>query len=344
MNKLLTIIVPTYNMENYLRRCLDSLLIAEPYMQYFEAIVVNDGSTDSSLTIAQEYQVKHPSTFRIINKKNGNYGSCVNIGMVKAEGKYIRILDADDWFGDEFVDYIKNLRSLDVDMVVSDYQIFDQKKGNLHHVKFSLKPYTIIHFQELPSCDYFFAMHAITYRTELLRKMNYHQTEGISYTDTEWAFCPQIKVDTFVYLPYMVYHYLIGRSGQTMESRVIVKHVTDYYKLLCSMTLYTHTLSSKEQQNPSYKRMKNELSRICFSIYRICLVKQNDSEFSKSFFCDFDGYVKSEHPEAYMNSEKLIINKFFPIHYVRYWRICGKRFPVDKLRQLYRLIRYGRVN
>ena len=64
--KTLTVVVPTYNMEKYLRRCLDSLIVGEEQMAQLEVIVVNDGSKDASSAIAHEYEKKYPSTFRVI--------------------------------------------------------------------------------------------------------------------------------------------------------------------------------------------------------------------------------------------------------------------------------------
>ena len=98
MNKILTIIIPTYNMEKYLRRCLDSLIIDEEEMKQLEVLVINDGSKDSSSQIAHEYQDKYPDTFRVIDKENGNYGSCINRGLKEATRKYVKVLDADDSF------------------------------------------------------------------------------------------------------------------------------------------------------------------------------------------------------------------------------------------------------
>lgn len=85
-------------MEKYLRRCLDSLIIDEDGMKQLEVLVINDGSKDSSSQIAHEYQDKYPDTFRVIDKENGNYGSCINRGLKEATGKYVKVLDADDWF------------------------------------------------------------------------------------------------------------------------------------------------------------------------------------------------------------------------------------------------------
>ena len=97
MEKIVSIVVPTYNMENYLRKDLESLIISEG-LENVEVIVVNDGSRDKSLDIATEYAEKYPYVFRIIDKPNGNYGSCINAALRIASGKYIKIMDADDSF------------------------------------------------------------------------------------------------------------------------------------------------------------------------------------------------------------------------------------------------------
>ena len=78
MEKILTVVVPTYNMEQYLDRCLTSLIIDDDKMALLEVLVVNDGSKDRSSEIAHSYEARYPDTFRVIDKENGNYGSCIN--------------------------------------------------------------------------------------------------------------------------------------------------------------------------------------------------------------------------------------------------------------------------
>ena len=101
MDKILSIIVPTYNMEKYLERCLSSLIVSDEQMAMLEVLVINDGSKDRSSEIAHGYESRYPDTFRVIDKTNGHYGSCVNRGLQEATGKYVKVLDADDWFNTE---------------------------------------------------------------------------------------------------------------------------------------------------------------------------------------------------------------------------------------------------
>lgn len=98
MENILSIIIPTYNMEKYLDKCLASLIIEDKeLMRQLEVLVVIDGAKDRSSEIAHTYQNRFADTFRVIDKENGNYGSCINRGLKEATGRYVKVLDADDY-------------------------------------------------------------------------------------------------------------------------------------------------------------------------------------------------------------------------------------------------------
>ena len=99
MDKVLTVIVPVYNMEKYIRQCLESLVIGE-VLDRIEVLVVLDGSKDGSAEIAYEFVEQYPDTFRIIYKANGGHGSAINTGLMMASGEYVKILDSDVTFFD----------------------------------------------------------------------------------------------------------------------------------------------------------------------------------------------------------------------------------------------------
>ena len=108
MEKILSIIIPSYNSKPFLAKCLDSLLCE--CTDRLDIIVVNDGSTDGCEQIAEEYIAKYPASISLINKVNGGHGSGINVGSEKAVGKYLKVLDADDWFLTENIpEFIKAL-------------------------------------------------------------------------------------------------------------------------------------------------------------------------------------------------------------------------------------------
>ena len=91
--KRLSVIIPTYNMAALLPQCLDSL-VRSAAASSLDVVVVNDGSRDASLSIAQRYADHHPDIVRIIDKPNGNYGSTINAALPTLKGEYVKILDA----------------------------------------------------------------------------------------------------------------------------------------------------------------------------------------------------------------------------------------------------------
>ncbi|MCL2190063.1 MAG: glycosyltransferase family 2 protein, partial [Defluviitaleaceae bacterium] len=92
---IITFIVPAYNSEGTLEKCLHSLLDKQSQSK-IEILIVNDGSTDSTAEIAQVFVNKHPNC-RLINKENGGHGSVINVASKLASGKYIKVIDSDDW-------------------------------------------------------------------------------------------------------------------------------------------------------------------------------------------------------------------------------------------------------
>ena len=99
MEKILTVVVPTYNAEKYLRDNLESFEIPE-LMQDIEILIVNDGSTDHSLEIAREYAERYPDTYRVITKENGGYGAGINCGVKNTLGNHFVVGAGDDWVGE----------------------------------------------------------------------------------------------------------------------------------------------------------------------------------------------------------------------------------------------------
>ena len=95
MNKILSIVVPVYNTEKYIKRCLDSIVI-DDVIEDIEILIVSDGSKDSAINIAKEYNEKYPKSVIIVEKDNGGHGSTINKGLEIASGKYFRVLDSDD--------------------------------------------------------------------------------------------------------------------------------------------------------------------------------------------------------------------------------------------------------
>ena len=225
--KLLSVVIPTYNMEAYLRRCLDSVTHAD-VPSSLELIVVNDGSTDDSLAIMQEYAKKRPDIVNIIDKPNGHYGSCVNAALKIATGKYFRILDADDWFDTNgLITLLKTLAITDSDLVITSYCC--HRNHSTYIIQPRITDYTKDYSPEDSSIwnkqnPSLFAMHAFTYKRAVLLDVGLKLTEGICYTDTEYLLYPLSLVRSIIFSQNTLYHYDWTREGQSMDKDVYARN------------------------------------------------------------------------------------------------------------------------
>ena len=207
--KVLTILVPVYNTEKYIRRCLDSLLVPE-VLESIEVLVINDGSKDHSSEIAREYVEKYPDTVVLVDKENGGHGSTINAGIERAKGKYFRVLDSDDWFNTvEFVEYVNRLQSEDADLVVTDYR--KEHTYNSQSEYFEYKDLEDGRCYRLDDIDLkilngeYFVMATSAYKTEVLRESGLKLLEKTFYVDMQYNIVPITKVETCVYYRMDIY-------------------------------------------------------------------------------------------------------------------------------------------
>lgn len=321
MNKILSIIIPTYNMEEYLKRCLDSLVLpVQSLMNSLEVLVIIDGATDNSSSIAHQYQDKYPETFRVFDKENGNYGSCINRGLKEATGKYIRILDADDSFNtNNFIKYLKLMPQIDSDLILTDYNLVDREGNILEERKFKFDSMQVIDIVCVIKPVSELEMHAITYKRQILLDIGYRQTEGISYTDTEWAFIPLIAVNSVCYINQQIYNYLIGRVGQTMDVKVLKKNIPQMIKV------YKHLMKVYAKYHLDFHKNKylfdHRIDGFAKRTYgQVLYQKILSSEDLKSL----DEFIKEYNPPLYSSLADL--NDGY-VWYVKQWRNNNYSLP-----------------
>ena len=222
VDKILTIIVPSYNMEAYLPKCLGSLIVDDKeLLQRLDVIVVNDGSKDRTSEIAHEFEAKYPGMFRVVDKENGNYGSCINVALKQLRGKFVKVLDADDVFDtDGLSRFLRFLESIEADLVLSDH-LDVHANGHCYRRGYNFTAGELLSVRQFLDKSNFAAMHGITYKSTVFKRINYTQLEGVSYTDYEWDVLPIAAVKSVVYIPEVVYRYTVVREGQTSNSETM---------------------------------------------------------------------------------------------------------------------------
>ncbi len=304
-------------MQNYLRHCLDSLLVLDEMMDQLEVLVINDGSKDDSSKIAHEYATQYPNTYRVIDKENGNYGSCINRGLEEATGKYVKVLDADDSFDTaNLVNYLRYLGDVDVDMVITPYTIVDEAGKEKSYEAYELPVNTILTWKQLTPAftKKSLQMHAVTYKRSNLVDIHYRQTEGISYTDQEWIFTPLTAVNTAVAYSKTVYKYLVGREGQTVNPDVFKRNISHNEQCCRRIIKDYKSFEAFETHKQGYLDYKFRVTLL--AMYNWYLLRYPDLDVEH--LVRLDDYVKSVDPSYIRMLDEQTI-KHTHCHYIKMW-------------------------
>lgn len=336
MAKLLSVIVPSYNMEKYLHKCLGSFGVeqlmerkgvdGESLAEKLEVIVVNDGSKDRTSEIAHEFERKFPSVYRVIDKENGNHGSCVNVGLAKATGTFVRILDADDTFDSKaFADYLAFVDDIErknpevVDLIVSDYVEVGPDGTVLQSFVYGYPVGRIFSLEEIAETKMHQALSANCYRTANVRAIGYRQTEKISYSDNEWRFVPMMTVRQVAYFPRVVYCYLIGRPGQSMQKSLWRKNAGMLLTIVEGLwTVYESHFAQLSQSQKTL--LTGELRQLTTLVYSsLFLFAPVDLVVER--FATLDERVERISKSIYVELADLCICAHYrPIYYVKWAR------------------------
>lgn len=232
--KTLTFVVPAFNMDAYLERCVNSLVNTR-HTADIEVLIVDDGSSDGTGALADSYASHMPDVVRVIHQRNKGHGGAVNAGVEHAEGMYIKVVDADDWVDPESLERVMQVlraqrhREAPVDLVVTDYVYDKVGKCRKHVVRFNRvmdtdRPLSWDDLRRFSIAQYMI-MHALTFRTEVVRQSGMRLPEHTFYVDFLYSYQPFPWVRTLMYLDTPFYHYFIGRDGQSVQTDVMIRRV-----------------------------------------------------------------------------------------------------------------------
>lgn len=215
----LSIIVPIYNVEKYIEKCILSL-VNQDFSDY-EIIVVNDGSPDESASIVNELKKKYPNIL-LFHKKNGGLSSARNFGLTKAKGEYVWFVDSDDWIESNIISLLyKHVKEFDLDCLWFDHNQINENNKIIYSSKDSnSKPSNTILNGDVFLRDIFQSSCYVCmfwFKTNWLRTINFKFTEGILYEDLEIIPSTLLKARKIQYQPIIVYNYLV-RKGSILNS------------------------------------------------------------------------------------------------------------------------------
>lgn len=230
--KLLTIVIPSYNSQDYLSRCIDSMLINDPRL---EILIINDGSTDKTSEIADHYANQYPENIRVVHQENKGHGGAINTGIKEATGRYFKVVDSDDWVDQKSLQAI--LQQLDifeteetsVDLVINNY-VYERGEKMMNRVvnfKGTFPKYQTFKWTEAKhfSIGEVLMMHALTYRTQFLKDIHLELPEHTFYVDNLFVYIPLQKVQSLYYIDVDLYRYFIGREDQSVDEENMRKNI-----------------------------------------------------------------------------------------------------------------------
>lgn len=325
MEKQISIIIPTYNMEAYIGKCLDSLLI--PEFDQVEVLVVNDGSKDRSSEIAHSYADRYPDSIRVIDKPNGNYGSCINAALPQCTGRYVKILDADDTFDTaEFSKLVNALKLIDDDVVITRHIIVTTDGSVLNNDNFPVgtKLDVSLSLEEAVKtiASHYIQMHRLAYNRRVFGRIKYHQTEGVSYTDSQWAIVPLVVCESFRCFDLIVYRYAMGREGQTMSVEQIAKHIGNFFTVLGDTLNYYINFRGNQVAKSLFSLLISEQHEYIYFNALRCL-----NDHTMQLLEEHDKKVKAKAPAIYYYISG--INYQDGVSYKVFQNIRDKNYPSD---------------
>lgn len=244
--KLLSIAIPCYNSENYMRHCIESLL---PGGEEVEILIVDDGSTkDRTPEIADEYERRYPGICKAIHQENGGHGEAVNAGLRNATGIYFKVVDSDDWVNEEaYKKILDTLRSFvkgdsTLDMLISNF-VYEKQgaaRKTVMNYRTALPEGKLITWNDVKHfmIGQYILMHSVIYRTELLRECGLELPKHTFYVDNIFVYQPLPYVKTLYYLNVNFYRYFIGRDDQSVNEKVMIGRIDQQIRVTKLMLGY----------------------------------------------------------------------------------------------------------
>jgi len=265
--KTLTISIAAYNIECYIEKCLDSF-ISDKLNNTLEVLIINDGSTDNTAILAEKYVKKYPAIFKLINKENGGHGSTINTGIKAATGKYFKAVDGDDWVDTENLVYIiEKLQNTDVDLVITDFcEMLMKSDIQKINNSDSLPQETTERFEEY-STQKLLVFHNVIYKTIILKDNDITMSEKIFFDDTEYIIYILPFINSFIYIPKVLYYYRLEREGQSVSVDGVIKHKKDIQQVLINSFCFY----KKHKKNKNHECLKLRiLSALNFYYEKTC--------------------------------------------------------------------------
>ena len=288
--KTITFGVPCYNSAAYMDRCISSIVEGSAGADDVQVVVVDDGSTkDDTLAKAREWEARCPGIVKAVHQDNGGHGMAVLKALEEADGTYFKIVDSDDWVdGAALRELLAQLRRFvayetRVDLVVTNYvyEHVDDGKQNTVDFGFALPKGKVITWDKIGHFSMFqnMLMHALCYRTDVLRDGGIPMPAHTFYVDNIYAYVPLPRCRTLYYLDVDLYRYFIGREDQSVNEKVMISRIDQQLRVTRVMMRSYHLFDDITSIKLRYYMLGHfTLMMAASSIYSQLAARQTGSE------------------------------------------------------------------
>ena len=304
VEKTLSISIAAYNVEEFLKNTLDSL-VAPEIMDDIEVLIIDDGSKDNTAAIGKEFVDKYPNSFKVISKPNGGYGSTINAAIDAATGQYFKTLDGDDWYDTEnLVRFVKDLKNMSADLILTPFTMVYEGTGEKQVISMERKyQEKNITFEQLPEALYSkIKMHSVTYKTSILKENNIRIGEHCFYTDIEYISFPIVYVNDVNFLDYSIYQYRIGLEGQSVSDEGFRKHYKDHIRVV-DRILEFYTINKENGLSKEKATFLFNILKALINTQYVIFFKLDNTEQTKHELIAFDTKLKQTNSMLYESAK-----------------------------------------
>lgn len=226
MNPLISFIIPVYNVEKYISRCLDSIYALKMGLEQFEILCIDDCSPDKSVSIIEDYRKKHNNLHLIRHYKNGRQGAARNTGIRNAKGEYCMFVDADDSLPtiNNIIDIVSYMKEYDIELLLGKANVI-RSNGEITtwghppiNESIIMEGHEIFINEEIHRIAFGVVWLGI-YKTDLIRRIPPF-LENIQYEDTDWTLRCAYEARLLQYKPIVLYNYYNNPSTTTTTKSI----------------------------------------------------------------------------------------------------------------------------
>ncbi len=220
-----SIIIPVFNVETFLRQCLESVI--HQTLTELEIICINDGSTDQSLRILEEYAAKD-DRIAIIDKENGGQGLARNLAIQRAKGEYVGFVDGDDWIDPNmFFNLYTSAKQFDADVTICEIQLYDAANGLIPQSQWFKLPihkrfdHIAFRWADISKVGFHLNSGPVNkiFKNDFLRKHQFAFATGLYYEDIPFVFPCLIRAERISMVRTPLYFYRYSRQGSTSADK-----------------------------------------------------------------------------------------------------------------------------